>query len=118
MGNQSSFFEELKQIIIDYFKSNVKLYKLNAYEKVAKVMAILFSSIIITILIFFLLFFLSISAGFYFATIFKSNALGFLMIFGFYVILLIVVIIFRKRILEKFITDKVIEQLFEEGENE
>ena len=118
MSEQPSFFEELKQIIITYFESKIQLYKIGAYEKIAKVMAVLFSSIVITILIFFLFFFLSISAGFYFSTILKSNALGFLVIFGFYVVLLIVVIIFRKRILEKFITDKVIEKLFEEGENE
>ncbi len=118
MSEQPSFFEELKQIIIAYFEAKVQLYRISAYEKVAKVMAVLFSSIVITILIFFLLFFLSISGGFYFAALLNSNALGFLIIFGLYVILLIFVIIYKKTILEKYITNKVIEQLFEKEDNE
>jgi hypothetical protein len=118
MSAQPSFFEELKQILISYFESRIQLYKIGAYEKIAKVMAVLFSSIVITILAFFMLFFLSISGGYYFATLLNSNALGFLIIFGLYVILLIIVIVYRKTILEKYITDKVIEQLFDKEDNE
>lgn len=117
-SEQPSFFEDLKQLIISYFEAKLQLYKIDAYEKVAKVMAVLFSSIVITVLAFFLLFFLSISGGFYFAELLNSNALGFLIVFGFYVVLFILVVKYRKNILEKYITDKVIEQLFDKGENE
>ncbi len=118
MSQEPSFFEELKQIIIAYFEAKIQLYKIGAYEKIAKVTATLFSSIVITLLCFFMLFFLSISGGFFFGGLFNSIALGFLIIFGIYVILLIFVIIYRKRLLEKYITDKVIEQLFEKGEDD
>ncbi len=116
MSAEPSFFEEFKLIIVSYFEAKVQLYKIGAYEKIAKVTAILFSSIVITILGFFLLLFLSISGGFYFGTLLNSYALGFLIIFGVYVILFILVVIYRKKILEKYITDKVIEQLFEQDE--
>ena len=118
MSQEPSFFEELKQLVIAYFEAKVQLYKIGAYEKIAKVTAVLFSSIVITILVFFLLFFLSISGGYYFASLLNSNALGFLIIFGIYVLLLLVVIFNRKKLLEKYIADNVIEQLFDKDGDE
>lgn len=118
MNEQPSFFKDLKKIILDYFEAKIGLYKIGAYEKIAKVTAVLFSSVIIAILCFFLLLFMSISAGFFFAQLLHSNALGFLIIFGIYLILLLILIIFRKKILEKHIANKVIKHLFEKEEND
>ncbi len=69
MSEQPTFFEDLKRIIVEYFESKIQLYKIGAYEKIAKVTAVLFSSIVIAMLGFFLLFFLSISGGFYLRTV-------------------------------------------------
>jgi len=118
MSDQPSFFTELKQIIINYLEAKIMLYKVSAFEKIATVIAVFFSSIVITLLCFFTLFFLSIAGGFYFGTLLKSNSLGFLIIFAVYVIALILVIIFRKKIIEKPLMDKVIEQLFHESQND
>lgn len=118
MSEQSSFFIELKQLIIDYFEARIKLYKIAASEKIAKITAVIFSSLIIAMLGFFLLFFLSISGGFYFADLLHSNTLGFLIIFGIYLILFVIIILFRKKLLEKYIADKVVEKLFEEEKND
>lgn len=118
MNEQPSFFKELKQFVIDYFEARIKLFKISAYEKIAKIIAVFFSSIIIVLLGFFLLLLLSISSGFYFGELLNNNALGFLIVFGIYLILFIILILFRKKLLEKFIIDKVIEQLFEKEEND
>ena len=118
MSEQPSFFEDLKQIIIAYFEAKVQLYKIGAYEKIAKVTAVLFSSIVITLLCFFMMFFLSISGGFYFGGLLNSYTLGFLIIFGIYLILFIIVLFNKKRLLENYFADKVIEQLFEKEEND
>lgn len=118
MNEPSSFFSEIKQLVIDYFEAKIQLYKIGVYEKIAKVTAVLFSSIIIALLGFFLLFFLSLSGGFYFGGLLNNNALGFLIVFGIYLILFIIIILFRKKLLEKYFIDKVIEQLFEKEEND
>ncbi len=115
--SEPSFFTELKQLITDYFEARVSLLKINVYEKIAKVTAVLFSSIILALVVFFLMFFLSISGGFYFGSLLESNALGFLIVFGFYLILLVIVLAFRKKLLEKYIIDKVIQTLFEKEES-
>ncbi len=118
MSEQTSFFTELKQLVIDYFETKIQLYKIGAYEKIAKVTAVLFSSIIIAMLGFCLMFFLSISVGFYFGELLNNNALGFLIVFGIYLLMFVIIIVFRKKLLEKYIVDKVIEKLFEKEEND
>jgi uncharacterized membrane protein len=118
MNEQNSIFSELKQLVIDYVESKIQLYRIGIYEKLAKIAAVLFSTLIITLLGFFLLLFLSMCGGFYFGGLLNSNALGFLLIFGIYFILFLVIIVFRKKLLEKYINDKVIEHLFEKEEND
>lgn len=118
MNENPSFFKESKQLISDYVEAKVELFKINAYEKIAQVSAVLFSSVIIVLAGFFVLLFLSISGGLYLGSLFNSNALGFLIIAGIYILLLLFVIIFRKKLLEKQIVDKVIEQLFKNEDND
>jgi hypothetical protein len=117
MSDQTPFFQELKEMLLKYLDAKIRLLKLEAFEKTAKVTATLFSSIVITLLAFFLLFFLSLSGGFLFGSIFDNNALGFLFIAGIYVLFLIIIIIGKKGLLEKHIIDRVIKQLEESDDN-
>ncbi len=114
-----NIFGELKQLITDYLNARIELFKLESYEKIAKVTAVLFSSVVVALLAFFLLFFLSLSAGFYFGSLFDSNALGFLLITGIYVILFMLVMLRRKEFFEKFIINSILGVLNKkEGEDE
>jgi hypothetical protein len=118
MNEQSTFFDELKLLITDYFDARLKLIKLETFEKIAKVTAALFSSLMVALLAFFLLFFLSLSAGFYLGKIFDSNALGFLTVTGIYLILA-VVLLSQKKLLESSIIERIIGELTKkEGEDE
>jgi hypothetical protein len=108
MKEQPAVFAELKQLISEYFDARLSLLKLEAFEKTARVTAALFSSLVVALLAFFLLFFLSLSAGFYLSIVFESNALGFLAVTGFYLILFALVLFRKKEFLEKFIIDRII----------
>ena len=119
MSDYTSFFEELKQLFIEYFESKLKLLKIAAYEKTAKIFAVLVSSILIVFTIVFMFFSLNISGGFFFGELLHSNAYGFLIIFGIYFIVFLFFVLFRKILIEKFITNKMIKKLFEkEGKND
>jgi hypothetical protein len=119
MNEQSTFFDELKQLITDYFDARLKLIKLETFEKIAKVTALLFSSLVVALLAFFLLFFLSMSAGFYLGKIFDSYALGFLAVTGLYLILFVLVLLMKKDLLENFLIERIIGELIKkEGEDE
>lgn len=113
MSQESSFLIELKQLLVEYFESKLKLFKLAAYEKIAQITAVLFSSIFIGITIIFMFFFLNIAGGFFFGELLHSNAYGFLIMFGIYFILFLIFILFRKSLFEKFVINKIIQKLFE-----
>jgi hypothetical protein len=113
MSEQPSFFAEFKQLIVEYLESKLKLLKLAAYEKIAKVSAVIASSILIAFTVLFMFFFLNIAGGFFFGALLHSNAYGFLAMFGIYFIVFLFLIIFRKKIVEKFIINKIIQKLFE-----
>ena len=118
MNDQHSFLSDLKQVVTEYLEAKIQLVKISSFEKIAKVTATLFSSIVIALTVFFLLLFLSISGGFLFGKLLDSNSLGFLIVVGIYFILLVLIIVFKKNMLEKYISDKVIEQLFEKEDND
>ena len=115
--NQAAdYFKELKVLMTDYLLARIKLLKLEIFEKIAKITATLFSSIMIAMLATLLLFFLSIALGFYFGSIFNSNGTGFMIVAGLYFLLLIPFIFFRKSLVEKLIINRLIQQLTENEE--
>lgn len=111
MKEKVSVISELKQLITKYFDARLKLIKLETFEKIAKVTAVLFSSLVVALLGFFLLFFLSMSAGFYLGKLLDSNALGFLIVTGFYLILFVFVLMTKKNQMENFLIERIIGEL-------
>jgi len=112
------FFQELKVLVADYLSARIQLIKFEIFEKTAKISALLFSSLVIAMLGSMVLFFLSIALGFYLGSLFNSYGTGFLLVTGFYVLLLLPFILFRKNWIEKTIVNKIIDQLMEKEEDE
>ncbi len=111
MNEKSPVISELRQLITEYFDARLKLLKLETFEKIAKVTAVLFSSLVVALLAFFLLFFLSMSLGFYLGKIFDSMALGFLSVTGLYLILFMLVLFMKKDLMENFLIERIIGEL-------
>jgi len=119
MNEKSPVISELRQLITEYFDARLKLIKLETFEKIAKVTAVLFSSLVVALLGFFLLFFLSMSLGFYLGKVFDSLALGFLTVTGLYLILFVLVMFMKKDLLEEFLIERIIGELTKkEGDDE
>jgi ABC-type glycerol-3-phosphate transport system permease component len=118
MSEQPNTYNEMKQLIADYVEARVDLIKLEVFEKIAKVTAALFSSVVVALLGFFLLFFLSMSAGFYLSRLFDSQGIGFIIVTGFYLLLFGIVLFRKKDFMEKYIIDRIIGELTrKEGED-
>ncbi len=111
MIEKSPVISELRQLITEYFDARLKLIKLETFEKIAKVTAVLFSSLVVALLGFFLLFFLSMSLGFYLGKVFESMALGFLAVTGLYLILFVLVLFMKKDLMENFLIERIIGEL-------
>jgi hypothetical protein len=111
MKEKSPVISELRQLITEYFDARLKLIKLETFEKIAKVTAVLFSSLVVALLGFFLLFFLSMSLGFFLGKVFDSMALGFLSVTGLYLILFMLVLFMKKDLMENFLIERIIGEL-------
>lgn len=111
MNEKSPVISELRQLITEYFDARLKLLKLETFEKIAKVTAVLFSSLVVALLGFFLLFFLSMSLGFYLGKVFDSLALGFLAVTGLYLILFVFVLFMKKDLMENILIERIIGEL-------
>ena len=112
--DKEHFFKEIKNLFVDYLQNKLELVRISTYEKIAKIVALLFSAIILLVLLFFSILFVSVVAGFYFSRLFDSMYYGFSIVAGFYVVSLMVLSIFRKSLIEKFIINAVIRVLFKE----
>jgi hypothetical protein len=118
MNDQNSFFTESKDALEKYLQNRLLLVQLQVTEKVSKLMAAMFTGLLIAVLSFFILLFLSIMAGYYFAALTGSTFLGFGVVAAFYLILLIVIIAIRKNVIQKNIINMVIEVMFEKTKDE
>lgn len=114
MEKEADFFAESKQTIQDYVHDRLLLLKLETVEKTSKLLSMMFIGLLVTILSLFILLFLSFMAGYYFAAITGSLYLGFGIVCGFYVLLLAFMILAGKKLLHNFITNTVIETIFDQ----
>ncbi len=118
MEQEQNFFAESKAVLGKYIQDRILLLKLQSAEKISKLVALMFTGIIIALLCFFILLFLSIMGGYYFASVTGSMFAGFGIIAGVYLILLIVMLILGKNFLTKFITNLIIRIFFDQKSDE
>lgn len=105
------FFAESGKQLEQYVRDRILLLRLQVTEKTARLVAVLFSLLLVSLLAFFILLFLSIMAGYYFATLTGDVYIGFAIVTGFYLLVLIVLLLSRKR-LEKKVMNLVIRIFF------
>jgi hypothetical protein len=117
-GNKDRFFAETEELIETYVKNRLLLIRLDATEKGAKLAAHFVTGMVLGFLFFFILLFLSIMAGDYFAELTHSQFYGFAIIAGFYVVLLIILLLIRKRYIFPYIINLVIKTVFDQINDE
>lgn len=106
--NDKSFFVETEEVVEQYVRDRLLLFRLQATEKASHLIALMVSGILIGMVGFFIMIFLSIMAGYYFSEITGSLFYGFGIITLFYVVLFVVLLLFRKKYLHKWIVDTVV----------
>jgi len=113
-----SFFADLKKLIIEYVEARLQLTKTRAYEKIARLLAALFTGLVLLIVFFFVLIALTLM----FATMLNvwtdSQFGGYAIVAGIYFIGFVLLVIFRKQWMEKYFMDMLIRILFEDENRE
>lgn len=101
--SENDFFADSRKKLEQYVRDRIWLVQLQASEKAARLIAILFSLFLTGLLVFFIIVFLSIMAGYYFAGITGSLYAGFGIVGAWYVLLLVILILVRKWFEKKII---------------
>lgn len=105
-------FDDLKQ----YINRRITYTKLEVVDSVSNMVGAGVFGILVGMFVMMILFVASLSAGFLFGSWFNNFGLGFLTVLAFYLIILVVVWIYRKKIME-FITDKSVQAAMEAIDN-
>jgi hypothetical protein len=108
----SNFFSDTIDLIKQYISDRITLIKLQSIEKISTLAASIASGITLALLGLFFLIFLSITLGFLFASWLDSNTAGFGIVAGIYLLLIILIVVFGKKIFGNLITKKIIQNSF------
>ncbi len=115
--NMLDFLKDVKEDISKYLDLRLKLLKIEVYEKAGKISSVLSVLLIIFFVAFFAILFLFLALGFYWGNLLGSLALGMCLVGGIYILVLLTVILFRKKIMGK-IFNLFITELIEDDEEE
>lgn len=113
-GNNESFIEERKEILEELFERiesyvqiNVQLYKLRAVELVAESTSTVVSKILIALVAILFFLFLNIGIAIWLGSVLATPYAGYFIVSGFYLLVLIMLFIFRKNMFKKSIAESI-----------
>jgi len=109
--------EDAKDIINhagDYAETFYKLTLVRASKKVSDVGSAMVNSILIFFFSLCILLFASMAAAWWLGNVLNSPALGFILVASFYLLLVLVLILMRKKIITPFIRNLFIRKIYEE----
>ncbi|TKK68075.1 phage holin family protein [Ilyomonas limi] len=109
---ESNFFTDTINLIKQYVSDRITLIKLQSIEKVSTLAASIASAVTLAVLGLFFLIFFSITLGFLFSYWLDSEIAGFGIVAGIYLILIIIIVVFGKKIFGNLITKKIIQNSF------
>jgi hypothetical protein len=115
---KNTVFTDLKNEIVEYAELRMQVAKLSTYEIIAKASVGFISAFTLVILFFFFLFFLFLALGFYFGNHFQNNAIGFTIVAGIYLLLICIYLLIRTKLIEKPLSNKIIETLAQGDDEE
>lgn len=110
-------FSGIKSELEANIEARLELVKLETTEKISRLTGIITVVVISGVLFLFVLLTISLMAGFYFSRLLNSDFYGFAVVAGFFFLTFIILIIFGRKKLAAFITDKMIHAILEKTED-
>lgn len=102
----------------NYISSRILLLKIEGTEKLSETLAVIFKQIILLMFLGSFVIFLSLALALWLGYIFDSLIIGFLLLAGIHLFILLVMYIFRKPLLEKGIKDQIVRTVFKQSDKE
>ena len=112
--DKTTFFTDLKNLVVEYIRIRLELIRLSAYEKIARIITYLVLAIVAVLFFILAVFFLSLTLASYLGELLQSRIAGYAIVAGLYFLLFIIVSRSGNRWLGKKITNGVLHILFEQ----
>lgn len=116
--DKTSFFSDLRTRVVEYIQLRLELTKLNAFEKIAKILSYLMIAFFSAIFFLLALIFLSLMLSEYLNEIFQNKFLGYGITGGIYFLFFLIFLKAGKSFIGRRITDRIIQILFEKSNTE
>ena len=114
--NFSDYFKQTGKVAKDYLETRLDLLKLQAAGKLSKALGLFFSVLMAFLLFFFVIVFLGMLVAFWIGEKSGSFTLGFTCASGLFILFFIIIIFFRKQLIERPLSRLLITVLIDEIE--
>ncbi len=104
--------------IQEFVSQEIESVKLEVAEKLSIASSSVITGVALTTLGAFFMLFATIAFGFYLGALLQSNALGFLIVSSLFLVLLLIVYLFRKTLITDRVVTAVIHLIFDQDEDE
>jgi len=111
MEDNATFFGVLLEKVENYAKTTIDLVKLKAVDKLSVIASNVVFGVIMALLVFFFLLILNLALAFWVGDLLGKTYLGFFAVAGFYVLLIVMFIVFKKQIIKTPVTNTIISKL-------
>lgn len=112
--NFRDFFTESKALISEYLSTRWRLFRLEAINKMSRAAATFFFIIIAAMLSFLVVLFLGLLLAYWLSGVLDSYAWGFLITAAVFILTFVVILVFRRPLIERPLTSMLIRNLAEE----
>lgn len=103
---------DIKKDVLKYLEVKLDLIRLHTAENISRIFSNVATIAVIGYFLFLIIIFLSFAASFFIGSLLKSNELGFLITAGFYTLLLVLFLLFRKQIVDRPVIKTMVRLLF------
>ena len=110
--------DNIRKEVQEYVEIKLDLIRLHTAEHLARLLSSASTIVIAGYLAFFILMFISFAGGFFIGSLLHSNEAGFLCVAGFYFLVLVIFLVFRKQIVERPVIKAVLRLLFPKFDND
>ena len=114
----NDFAEKVKEQLSSYVDVKIELLKAQWVEKTSLILGKMVTGLVVLFLLFFTILFSSLVAGYYFGQLLGNTAQGFGVIALFYTIVLVVICIFRKKLIQHPLSNFIITTIYQENDED
>jgi hypothetical protein len=110
------FADKMKQQLTEYMQLRLDLLKADFTEKTALIFSKMITGIIVLVMAFMVILFGSIALGLYFGNMFGSLVLGFALLTGVYLLLIVLLLLVKDKIIQTPVANQIIDVMYESDE--